>query len=125
MRNLFSKLSYPVSIISNHNRGITINSLHSFSLNPNLICFNIFHRSTILPLEAFKIYCLQRHHVKIAKHYANSRSYMDVPKDTILMNCEKVKEVHVADHLLVIAKPEILRVPIDFNALQYVHSNYQ
>ena len=125
-RAAFKQLSFPVSIIVNNQRGLTINSLTSFSVNPNLIAFNIYKESPLLPFKNdFDIYCLQSHHVHVARHYSRQRHLLDMPEDTIQLRCTLVDKLSVRDHIMFIAHPHKIRNISGFKSLQHVNSEYQ
>ena len=123
-RDAFRQLSFPVSILINQGKGLTINSLHSFSLQPNLLSFNLYHKSPVLPLFEFDIYCLQSHHIHIAQHYAKSRHLINMPEDTIHFKCTSIHHCVIKDHVFIIAEPTTTRLVKPFKSLQYVHSQY-
>ena len=124
LEQIFRQLSHPVSILVNNSLGMTINSVQSFSIHPELLSLNIYNQSPLLPLQEFELYCLQSHHKELAKYYIHNRTLIEMPKDALYIKCRCVHQFPIADHSFIIATPYSSTIPKTFKQLGYVQSKF-
>ena len=125
MHLAFKQMSYPVFVLKGLNGAITINSVNSYSMDPLMVSFNLYHRSRVLPIDRVQLYGLQKEHVSIAKHFEKHSSGLEMPSNTFQLEGIIQHQWHVADHLLCLMQIKSHQFPSVFSPLLYSKGFYE
>jgi flavin reductase (DIM6/NTAB) family NADH-FMN oxidoreductase RutF len=143
-----SKLAAGVSVIATNDQdrlfGFTASSLTSVSLKPPLVSFCLNKDATSLSAfnssKFFSVSILAEKHEEISKHFANHLEDKFAQFDYHLgafsncpliegaitwLECEKVQEFVVGDHIIFIGEVKTAEVNNDLNPLIYYARNYR